>query len=510
MISRRFRPTFHPIAFLALFFTMVCGPAAADTVYTYVGKPFDTFFGTACAPNCSITGWFSVAAPLAPNLPLSQVTPTAFSFTDGVLTFDNSTTVASFTYIGVVTDSMGNITGWNSQFKIEFANGTTAFMFSGTNPPGCTCFVTDQSSDPNYFVSVNDNPGSWSRSMAPGPEPTVEYVHLYKITEHAQTSDAPPVPDATPSVPGDGGAFGFGVEIGGTNIGPTAIVAPTLSVPAGSGILDPIMARTYNRGVLGWNSQEEEWKFGSPNFNNFGASTQAEIDYLFRSGAYTFGILGSTITLNLVPPPVVSQPPSFTLTGGAWSGGKYVVDVHKTLTITSNTFDGYGATGHGGFMYMDVGPAGPGESVTFVSHNYADEPQANRLSVTIPPCTLVSGQEYGARGAFLAFVDRSGEIAWAADELSTVLGIVAVGGPCQPVTFETVADAVTALGIGAGNQQALLTSLRAAEAAAARGNTTAAQGQIGAFINKVQALANNGRLSPQAAAALIAKAQLLL
>jgi len=148
------------------------------------------------------------------------------------------------------------------------------------------------------------------------------------------------------------------------------------------------MARTYNRGVLGWNSQEEEWKFGSPNFNNFGASTQAEIDYLFRSGAYTFGILGSTITLNLVPPPVVSQPPSFTLTGGAWSGGKYVVDVHKTLTITSNTFDGYGATGHGGFMYMDVGPAGPGESVTFVSHNYADQPQANRLSVTIPPGRL--------------------------------------------------------------------------------------------------------------------------
>jgi hypothetical protein len=500
MVSRRFRPTFHPIAFLALLFTLVSGPAAADTIYTYVGKPFDTFFGTACPPNCSISGWFSVPAPLAPNLAvLTVVTPTAFSFTDGILTFDDSTAEG---IIGVVTDSDGNIIGWNSQFKI----GTTAFIFSGTNPPGCSgCSVTDQSGDyTSRFASINDDPGSWSASTPPGPEPTVEYVRLSKSAEHVQTSDAPPVPNPRPPGPAYGGPFGFGVEIGGTNIG--GIVPPTLSVPSGSGILQ---LSTYNNGVLGWNPQAEEWKFGWPNFNNFGAPTQADIDNLFHSGAYTFRILGATVTLDLVPPPVVTQPPWFTLTGGAWSGGKYVVDVHDTLTITSNTFDGYGAAGHGGFMYLDVGPTGPGESVAFVSHNYAQEPEADRLTVTIPPCTLVSGQEYGAHGAFLAFVDSTG-VAYAFHELDTDFGIVAVGGPCEPVTFDMVADAVTALGIGAGNQQALLTSLQAAKAAAARGNTSAARGQIGAFINKVQALANSGRLSPEAAAALIAQAQLLL
>jgi hypothetical protein len=427
----------------------VVAPTTAGTLYTYVGKPFDTFFGTGCPANCNISGWFSVPGPLAPNMPLTVVTPTAFSFTDGILTFDDSTAEA---IIGVVTDADGNITGWNSQFTIEFENGTSAAIFSGTNPPGCSgCSVTDQSQDfTSRFASINGDPGSWSASTAPGPEPTVEYVHLYKIVEHVQTSDAPPVPNPRTPGPAYGGPFGFGVEIGGTNIGPTAIVAPTLSVPAGSGILAPFMAPTYNNGALVWNPQEEEWKFGWPNANNFGAPTQADIDNMFHSGAYTFRILGATVTLNLVPPPVVSQPPSFTLTGGAWSGGKYVVDVHDTLTITSNTFDGYGATGRGGFMYLDLGPIGPGASLAFVSHNYADEPEADHLTVTIPPCTLVSGQDYGARGAFLAFVDRSGEIAWAADELGTEFGIVAVGGPCGALL--SLADAtVTEGNTGAKN-----------------------------------------------------------
>jgi hypothetical protein len=147
------------------------------------------------------------------------------------------------------------------------------------------------------------------------------------------------------------------------------------------------------------------------------------------------------------------------VTGGEWSDGKYVVDVHHTVTITSNTFNGHGAGTYGEAMYLAVGPPGLGQLVAFVSHNAAQEPEADRLTMTIPPCTLVSRQQYDARGAFRAFADATG-VASAFHELDTAFGIVAVGGSC--VTFDMVADAVTALGIGGGNRQALLTSLRAA------------------------------------------------
>lgn len=70
-------------------------------------------------------------------------------------------------------------------------------------------------------------------------------------------------------------------------------------------------------------------------------------------------------------------------------------------------------------------------------------------------------------------------------------------------------DAADALNLGSGNQQSLLTSLRSAQAAIDRGNVNAARGQLGSFINKVQALKRSGRLSAAAADPLIAEAMLL-
>lgn len=79
-----------------------------------------------------------------------------------------------------------------------------------------------------------------------------------------------------------------------------------------------------------------------------------------------------------------------------------------------------------------------------------------------------------------------------------------------PSVIDALTSAIGALDIGNGDKQALLTSLRAVQASVARGNTIAARGQVGAFINKLQALKRSGRISAVVAAELIAQAQLLL
>lgn len=70
--------------FMGLFLYSI--PAKADSVYTYTGHNFDVGCTT-----CSISGWFAVAVPLAPDLDGSggctadctpPIIPDSFSFTD--------------------------------------------------------------------------------------------------------------------------------------------------------------------------------------------------------------------------------------------------------------------------------------------------------------------------------------------------------------------------------------------------------------------------------------------
>jgi hypothetical protein len=70
--------------------------ARADTIYTYTGNPFTVFSGLdACPPVCNISGSFTLASPLAANLPFEAITPTAFSFTDGSVTVTEGASEAS-------------------------------------------------------------------------------------------------------------------------------------------------------------------------------------------------------------------------------------------------------------------------------------------------------------------------------------------------------------------------------------------------------------------------------
>jgi len=148
--------------------------ALADVTYSYTGTPFSLFGGTnggtgtvTCTPKCRVTGWFKVAQPLAPNLPLTDITQPpynllSYGFTDGVATV--SSPFAGPVTFQVQTDANGDVSGW----LITFNTGSS-FVFSTFYTPSTldaqdyTCYAGDcDSFDPNVsFAVVNNQPGSW-------------------------------------------------------------------------------------------------------------------------------------------------------------------------------------------------------------------------------------------------------------------------------------------------------------------------------------------------------------
>ncbi len=160
--------------------------ARADTTYTYSGNNFTTFaeacgFGTCVAAGGDrLTGFFTLPSPLGADLGPTTISPTTFSFTDGVTTFDNNNFSPGFVFgrFQVETNDSGDIaTVWD----IEATQSFTGFGFStvaGLVPlslDGDT-FAFEFGCNPTFFqcFSFNiDNPGFWTvTTTASGPPPT--------------------------------------------------------------------------------------------------------------------------------------------------------------------------------------------------------------------------------------------------------------------------------------------------------------------------------------------------
>jgi hypothetical protein len=99
---------------IGLLFFGLCSLVQADEIYTYTGNPFTTFSGTGCETECSVSGYFDVAVPLADNLFDIEIYPTTFDF-DGI-------TQATAEYFLVTTDATGEIVSW----QIDIQNGPVA------------------------------------------------------------------------------------------------------------------------------------------------------------------------------------------------------------------------------------------------------------------------------------------------------------------------------------------------------------------------------------------------
>ena len=88
------------------------GSALATTTYDYTGNAFNDFRnGGACPPTCNITGSFTVATPLAPDLPLTLITPISFSLSAGLTTLVDGD--PANTSLEVSTDASGAISTWS-------------------------------------------------------------------------------------------------------------------------------------------------------------------------------------------------------------------------------------------------------------------------------------------------------------------------------------------------------------------------------------------------------------
>jgi hypothetical protein len=141
------------------------GAAQADTIYTYTGSPFQFTINQeppsgAYTTAMKVTGSFTLAAPLAPNLSNDDITADvlSFSFTDGRNTISDSNAVAKFFQFTTF-----NIPGWHIQLQTaEFTaagqqraiidirlnmggQGDIGILAQCISFPACTMSITDPS-----------------------------------------------------------------------------------------------------------------------------------------------------------------------------------------------------------------------------------------------------------------------------------------------------------------------------------------------------------------------------
>jgi len=131
----------------------------ADITYTYTGKPFTDVSGPYTTSD-RVTATVTLASPFGPNMPLTIVTPLAFSFSDGVQTITDLNAASSSFRFG--TGPTGSITIWSlfasllggSIIEIENASGNV-FDTGLTSTPG-----------QNDVSGINRGmPGVWSASV---------------------------------------------------------------------------------------------------------------------------------------------------------------------------------------------------------------------------------------------------------------------------------------------------------------------------------------------------------
>jgi hypothetical protein len=139
-----------------------CG-ANASAMLTYTGNNFSVVSG-AYTTSDSVTGWILLPSPLAANLSSSLITPTAFSFTDGVKTVTNLNELPyPSTFIDFSTDGTGLITSWSVQ--VAQVGGDYIQIF-----PGLYDFATAGQGSAFSYI-----PGKWSETV---PEPATWAIML--------------------------------------------------------------------------------------------------------------------------------------------------------------------------------------------------------------------------------------------------------------------------------------------------------------------------------------------
>ena len=154
--------------------------AGANTLYTYIGNPFTVFVNTPGVPNPYTSSDFievmlTTVSPLVNTSATSPVDPSqivSFQMTDG----GNGPTIDPLgpgIGIGIGTDALGAITGWDIVSTSPGAV-TTTFGTSNLGPTGVVGDVaarTDVTGAEVAGGAVRNNAGTWSIATVSVPEP---------------------------------------------------------------------------------------------------------------------------------------------------------------------------------------------------------------------------------------------------------------------------------------------------------------------------------------------------
>jgi hypothetical protein len=211
--------------------------------------------------------------------------------------------------------------------------------------------------------------------VLPSNAQSVESVVVAKVRFHRQTDASGPVLLEAAEFP-----FGFDANVQGTDLDlldPPTVTGPFANPEPG-----------HNGGMLGLN--EDEWRYGAPDFLGWGTETQAELDALFGTGTYTFTLSGQTVQVLLGAPAFPDEAATLTISGGAWENGVYRIDAGSDLTVQTPGFAEFGVAG-----------VESASSLGVFSENFGDEVFAlgsdggtGALSLTIPADTLTPGSAY--------------------------------------------------------------------------------------------------------------------
>lgn len=250
-------------------------------------------------------------------------------------------------------------------------------------------------------------------------------VTVEKLTEYVQTSAG------TPSLAG-ANPYRFDVAIMSLNDEDiSGIAAPTVTLAAGS-TAPTNLPVPHNGGVLVYN--DSEWRYGAAGSGlSFGNLTN--FNSLYTNGDYAVSVQGNNYSLDLNGAANTDAffpgfIPTLTITGGSWSGGKYVIDVSQQLTITTNSFSPFHTTGVGAFINIDVD--GVGQELVFsriAPDGFVDDIESNvgitSATFVVAPNTLTAGQDYEGFASFHRIVSQD----------TSQTGIFAVGWWANETTF---------------------------------------------------------------------------
>jgi len=138
---------------------------AVPTTYVYTGNPFTT----AQAPYSTsdfVTVRVTLARPLGANMPITVVTPLAFSFSDGVQTITKNT--ATITAFYFATGPLAQPTTWDVAALIGPAFPEIITYGSYDDP---TISIDTARITFTGFASILGAPGSWGVLPPPTPDP---------------------------------------------------------------------------------------------------------------------------------------------------------------------------------------------------------------------------------------------------------------------------------------------------------------------------------------------------